>query len=392
MKSSSARTKALRGVVLLVVGPFLSPDVRALSIETVEKGEIVGRSLSISGNQVSLLKLPIGEEKFQTDEIVRIRFSERKKTQTYPQVILRNGDLVSAEPISCDGKSLEVYSGVLGKLSLPLAKIKLIAFEKAQPVQETSRDLLVLKNGDAIRGALKKISDRKLTFETDTELGTLELPLSTVKYLRLADSASEAQPEPEFLLAETTLADGSFLTARLQSLEFPDGTTSLKLLFGQFVEFPSSSLTEIRFKNGRLVYLSDIKPVLVKEIPYFDIVWKYKLNRSVGGNPLRIGNRTYERGIGVHSYCRLVYDLRGSFKTFITDIGIDEEVGSLGSVVFRILADGQELLREKRTGTDEPKTVTLDVSGVKKLELIVEFGEELDIADHADWAEARLIR
>ena len=44
------------------------------------------------------------------------------------------------------------------------------------------------------------------------------------------------------------------------------------------------------------------------------------------------------------------------------------------------------------TGKDESFDIRVDVSDMQTLRLIVDFGEGLDLADHADWADARLLK
>jgi hypothetical protein len=56
------------------------------------------------------------------------------------------------------------------------------------------------------------------------------------------------------------------------------------------------------------------------------------------------------------------------------------------------MGDGKELLRERKKGSDPAREIKLDVAGVKLLSLIVEPGEDLDLADLADWADARVLR
>ena len=73
-------------------------------------------------------------------------------------------------------------------------------------------------------------------------------------------------------------------------------------------------------------------------------------------------------------------------------MGIDALVGRRGNVHVVISADGKTLLETDVKGTDKPRLVDLDVTGRRQLQILVDFGGDLDIADHLDLAEARLIR
>jgi hypothetical protein len=73
-------------------------------------------------------------------------------------------------------------------------------------------------------------------------------------------------------------------------------------------------------------------------------------------------------------------------------MGIDALVGRRGNVRVVISADGKPLLETDVRGIDKPRLVDLDVSGRRELQILVDFGKDLDIADHLDLADARLIR
>ncbi|MCH8271513.1 MAG: NPCBM/NEW2 domain-containing protein, partial [Planctomycetes bacterium] len=74
-------------------------------------------------------------------------------------------------------------------------------------------------------------------------------------------------------------------------------------------------------------------------------------------------------------------------------LGINDSVRPRGSVVFGILGDGA-VLHETTvlTGTSEPQLCRVDVTGVTLLTLVTDYGDALDLADHADWGGARLLR
>ena len=76
--------------------------------------------------------------------------------------------------------------------------------------------------------------------------------------------------------------------------------------------------------------------------------------------------------------------------SFLADAGIDGEF--LKDEADGRIVIGRELARQRMRGGEKPKPLNLSVAGVKRLTLAVEAGEDLDLADHADWADARLIR
>jgi alpha-galactosidase len=113
--------------------------------------------------------------------------------------------------------------------------------------------------------------------------------------------------------------------------------------------------------------------------------------RSVDGKPITLGGIKYEHGVGTHAQSDFVIALQGAAERFEAVVGVDDEVKEKGSVVFVVRADGHELVRTGvLRGSRGGEPVAVDLRGAKRLELIVEDGEDGIDNDHADWAMARL--
>lgn len=108
------------------------------------------------------------------------------------------------------------------------------------------------------------------------------------------------------------------------------------------------------------------------------------------GSTITLNGQTYSRGLGIHANSTITYDLGGKYARFQSDVGVDDEVGADGSVVFRVVLDGKELYNSGLlTGTSATKSIDVDVSAGKQLQLIV--GQDADNGkDHASWGGARL--
>ena len=108
------------------------------------------------------------------------------------------------------------------------------------------------------------------------------------------------------------------------------------------------------------------------------------------GTTITLNGTTYSRGIGVHAASTVTYNLGGQYVRFLSDVGVDDEVGSNGSVIFRVVLDGNELFNSAlMTGTSATKSIDVDVSGGTQLQLIVSGDANID-QDHASWGGARL--
>ncbi len=122
---------------------------------------------------------------------------------------------------------------------------------------------------------------------------------------------------------------------------------------------------------------------------------KNKSNGESGGgdgNTLTLQGKTYTTGLGVHSSSDITYTLNGQCSGFQSDMGVDDEVRSLGSVTFEIWADGTKLYDSGlMTGNSATKFASVNLTGKNQLRLVVTGGGDNLNYDHADWAGATLL-
>ncbi len=114
-------------------------------------------------------------------------------------------------------------------------------------------------------------------------------------------------------------------------------------------------------------------------------------NRSVGGNPLRIGDREFAHGIGSHaqSTCRIA--LGGRASRFQTLVGVDAEAGPRASVEFTVSLDDKTVWRSGvMRVTDAPKPVNVSLMGGRQLILEISDAQDGMDSDHADWVDASI--
>lgn len=176
-------------------------------------------------------------------------------------------------------------------------------------------------------------------------------------------------------------------------IELTPRTLKLKTFQGNDLEFSRTIVQQFEFANGRIVRLADLKPTAVEETPYFDRHWNYQVNKSLMGDPLRIGTTTYSHGLAMHSRSVLTYHLAGQYSRLGSKLGLHEDTGDLGNATVRVLGDGRVLFEKlKLTDTGQPEQLDLDLSGVQELQLEVDFGENFDIGDHVIWCEPVLLR
>ncbi len=109
------------------------------------------------------------------------------------------------------------------------------------------------------------------------------------------------------------------------------------------------------------------------------------------GRTMILNGEPFVKGIGAHSASDIRYQLGGAWSTFAAKVGVDDEVGSRGSVVFQVYGDGQKLYDSGvMNGSSATKSVSVSVAGKNELRLVVTYAGDNTGYDHADWADARL--
>ncbi|MBU6409375.1 MAG: NPCBM/NEW2 domain-containing protein, partial [Verrucomicrobia bacterium] len=145
-------------------------------------------------------------------------------------------------------------------------------------------------------------------------------------------------------------------------------------------------------------YLSGLQPIYSYVVS--NNVWlAVKPNENIAGNALTLGGVTYTNGLGTCAMSGMEYNLGGVCSRFQATIGLDDEVGNNGSVIFQVFADGREIYDSGiMTGGSPAQALDLDVTGVRRLTLgVTDTGNDVTDASTrdsycaSDWANALVI-
>ncbi|MGZ4386734.1 MAG: NPCBM/NEW2 domain-containing protein [Gaiellaceae bacterium] len=219
------------------------------------------------------------------------------------------------------------------------------------------------------------------------------LAASTVTASALKLKASGAATQ----VAATVSYDAASRTAKLTpTAPLSAGTTYVATVAGvkDLAGNPLASPVSWTFNTAAAgaAYLSDL--AWVSATNGWGPVEKDKSNggKAAGdGLTLTLNGVRYQKGLGTHAGSTVTYDLRGSaWKTFRSDVGIDDEEGTAGQVIFRVYIDGKKAYDSgTMTASTATKRVSVSVSGHRQLQLVVDSNGSID-SDHADWAGAQL--
>ncbi len=317
-----------------------------------------------------------------------------------PILVLADGGLLPAEVQCIDKEHLTAESDLLGTLKIPLESLAGILFHPPADRPQRDRllgritggggdsDRLILDNGDEVTGLVDGLENDSLRITAD--VGPTDVATRRIAALIFTPTAKQPSA-PKAGRAWVGLSDGSRLLAG--KLLCSGGSWEITAQSGQTFKAAAADLVALQPLGGRAVYLSDLKPLLYRHVPYLNLAWPYHNDRNVTDGLLRCGGRLYLKGLGVHSAAQLAYALDGGYRRFQAELGIDDSTGGTGSVEFRIVVDGrQRYASGPIRGGAAPVPVSIDLAGAKRLDLFVDFGERGDVQGHADWLDARVVK
>ena len=321
---------------------------------------------------------------------------EPKRT---PILALADGGLLAADAVSSDKETLSADSELFGRLKIPFDALAGVAF-RLPPMpkdrdalvdrinrSEGESDRLLLDNGDELTGLLEKIDEDAVKLNTNVGAVIVEISRVTAIIFNPALRRKMSEKDSRIWLG---LSDGSRLPATDLRL---DSSTLQLTVAGQTWRTATKHLAFLQPLSGRAVYLSELKPSDYRFTPYLDLTWPYRLDRGVTGTWLRAGGTPYLKGIGMHSAARLAYALDQPYKRYQAELAVDDSAATGGSVRFRVLVDGREkFASEIIRGGMHPTSISVDITGAKQLDLVVDYADRADVLDHADWLNARLVK
>jgi hypothetical protein len=154
--------------------------------------------------------------------------------------------------------------------------------------------------------------------------------------------------------------------------------------YAVLMAFPESDTvkkeTQFFIRSESNLLLQELKPIVAEQS------WgEPKMGKSVDNNAMRIDGRIFEFGIGSHAASKLAWNLSQPYKKIHSFIGLDDESACGNGAIWVVKGDGKELYRSKVLTSHEIDSLSIDISGVKVLELETLDNGDKD-CDHANWA------
>jgi len=389
--------------------PAPADEVEAV-LRLVGGEQLTGQLVALDDEQ-AVLETPDGRREVDADTLLGIDVSpdDPDATDRFARpgvwIELTDGSLIAAT--KCVVGEQEANIELVGGASptFPSAAVRAVRFSPPTDAindawrtlldEQHTGDMLVIRRGDALdyhRGVVETIGEEKVRFNLDGDV--LPVPrekLHGVAYLRSA-------PAPGGEIGTIVTRGGSRWSVRSLRL---NGKLQWTTPAGVTVREPLARLESIDFSGGKVVYLSDLEPRSIDWRPYMPLdtplesrraLFRPRWGRPGDGVALRLDGHEFDRGVLMHSRGVLVYLLPEAFQRLQATVGIGDDGRPHGDAVLHIEGDGRQLLELHLRGTDPPQEVDVDLTGVRRLTVTVDYGQGMDIGDQVILAKARLLK
>jgi hypothetical protein len=390
-------------LVMVAVLQFPAGGAPTAEVETL-KGERHAGELVELGASGAVLKTGQATDTIPLADVLEVRFpgSPAPEPSTGVRVALQGGTRLTLSGFSVKGDQARCEAA-FGSFTVPVARLSQVRFGvsttkldeawAALVARESKNDLLVIKKEDVLDFLAGVTGD--VGSEPRDKIGFLlegdEVPVAREKVYGII--FHRRAPGLPTSICDVRLTSGDVLEAA--RFAWDRGEFKIRLAVGVDLALPAAQVAALDFSAGKIRYLSQLEPRDVKYVPFFDIVYEYRRDKSLDGEPLSLSGKTYTRGLALHSKTTLRYRIAGEYTKFQAVAGIDDEVRRNGDYNVRLVisGDNKPLFDAEIKTRDAPRPLELDVASVRDLEIVVDFGSDmLDICDHLDLADAKLVK
>jgi hypothetical protein len=271
--------------------------------------------------------------------------------------------------------------------------------EQLQRAVVTDIVSVLRKNGgiDSVAGILRDVQPEALKFEFEGD--TIDVKRNKVVGISYYRPQAAQLPAPRGTLA---LRQGGQL--RIDEVAMDGDRLRVKTVAQVRVSVPMTLVDHLDLASLSLTYLSELEPESSEWTPLIRIPaiqaslqrW-YEPVRDVrpDGTPLALlvggDEQPIARGLSLHSRTQLIYRLAGQYRRFACLAGIDPGSG-LGKVQLTVLADDGVRFQQSIEAGADAVSLDIDLTGVNRLTLLVDYGDQSDVADHLILGDARLVK
>ncbi len=413
------------GWLMIVVAVAAPPDV---TLSPMQGNPLAGALLELSAERV-VLETAAGRRTFESRDLLQLR-PQRQFEVPPPEadqagllVRLVDGSLLPAAALSvASGRAvIELERG--GEVKTSTRAIHWARFNKqSAPLRaqwreitavDRTADAIVIRKSreegaggavevalDFLEGLLQDIDGQAVGFEFGGADGAdrthVDVPREKVEGVIYYHPPARSPSDPVCRVVDTAGAQWN-----VRSLKLSDSQLELISAAGVRHSLPLERLDHIDYSIGNIDYLSDLpresvvwKPRRRTAITPSTLQWFHpKFDAALYGGSLQLGGETYAKGLAAHSHAEITYRLTKPYRRLLATVGIDDEFRFGGNLELQIVGDNRPLFQRSFSGEDDVFELDLDVRGVRRLKIVVAFGDDdSDEGDTLNLCNARLTK
>ena len=389
----------------------------AVTLQTSD-GAVYDGKLSQLDESVVVLDAADGSSlEFSAGEIARVVNSDVvASASTAPSITvsLKDGSVLGAVSFELGTKA---DIGIAGKALLRIdpRNLRTVRFQKPShrgPLdqqwtqfaqRQAQGDLLIVRKGKKLsflEGMVRSVNARTIDFVFDND--DFAVKRANVEGLCfLNQTATKKRP------SQIVYTVGSSVL-RATEVRYEGEQLRVTLVAGDVVSLPLGAVRSIDFGASQVVYLSTLEPYKTTVTPRLSnaalaelsnrLIYRPAMNKSLSGGQLSLpstlpggARRYYDNGMALHSRTELIYRIEdGDFKRLQAIAGIDPDLRQQGTVRLEIDGDDTRLLEADLGPGDAAIPIDVSVKGVRRLRILVDYGDTSDAGDHLNLCEIRL--
>jgi hypothetical protein len=344
------------------------------------------------------------KRQISTEELLNVEFHQRPDASVPAnRVTLVCGSNFSVSRFtSKNGKiTAERLNGL--PITFPQSQLRSIRFREPSDALDTQwnelvrqpheGDAIVIRKGteslDYLEGLVGDVTEEQLTFTMDGD--EIDVPLHKLEgfapYRKSSSGASSA-------ICQVTTVDGE--NWKVSEIAYSGGQFTIKTASGATTQIAGNVVARIGFAAGNVVYLSDQTPTRVNITPLVagdespssvtTLLYAPIRDESFDGTPLMLRDlngdtQSYPKGWAIHSRTEITFRLDGEHRKLRGLAGLDPTVSSAAAVKLLVLGNETELLSADILAGDAPLALDVDIANVKRLKIIVDYGDGVDLGD-----------
>ena len=251
----------------------------------------------------------------------------------------------------------------------------------------------------ALPGIIHDVKDQKVRFEYNGSRVEVPVPDKVEGLIYYQPRPLPAQ-EPTCIVYDRR---GSRLSSR--TIDSLGDTLRVTLVMGSQVDLDWSQVEKIDFTGDKILFLSDTEPEVIRWTPFLppnksslllEQFYTPRRDQGFDGRPLTLSRQgkaeSFAKGLAIRSRTELAYHLDRQYRRFKAFAGIAPAVGQQGHINLVVWGDGQQLLETQIKSGGEALEIDIDITDVRRLKILVDFGDNLDVADYLHLCDAKVVK